>query len=350
MMVQTARRLVWSEGFLALPAPFFALRPAGRKCPFFSPRALPGVSARGLRGCGLGVAGSCTPRVTRHQHRSQGLHNSCSDDVDMDALLNDRVQNNHDLWTGVIRRPQTHLQEPGTQCCGLDDGDSVPELSGARPAPLVEVRPQGRVQRHTVEHVVDVSRFLQILDVLAPQMGGTDWWKQGNRSAQDLTRQNLAAICGLASSAEGGTVGGSVDCCVSFLSGAAVCRAERGHSSSWHSWFPGPWSCSRFFTQDKRTVADRGAFQRTVEQIVDIPVVEVLSCLRSSSRTLTCQFMVVRCMHGLRFIAPVVEYISPAPAVFQASAPVVEYFSPAPAVFQAPAPVVEYPVPAPAVS
>ena len=27
--------------------------------------------------------------------RSQGLHNSCSDDVDMDALLNDRVQNDN---------------------------------------------------------------------------------------------------------------------------------------------------------------------------------------------------------------------------------------------------------------
>ena len=45
------------------------------------------------------------------------------------------------------------------------------ELSGARPSPLVEVRPQGRVQRHTVEHIVDVLPFVQILDVPVPQMG-----------------------------------------------------------------------------------------------------------------------------------------------------------------------------------
>ena len=41
--------------------------------------------------------------------------------------------------------------------------------------------------------------------------------------------------------------------------------------------------------------------------------------------------------------APVVESFSPAPAVLEAPAPVVDYFSAAPAVFQAPAPVIEYP-------
>ena len=39
-----------------------------------------------------------------------------------------------------------------------------------RPSPLVEVRPQGRVQRHTVEHIDDFSPFVQILDVPVPQM------------------------------------------------------------------------------------------------------------------------------------------------------------------------------------
>ena len=42
--------------------------------------------------------------------------------------------------------------------------------AGRRPAPLVEVRPQGRVQRHAVEHIVDLSPFVQILDVPVPQM------------------------------------------------------------------------------------------------------------------------------------------------------------------------------------
>ena len=47
--------------------------------------------------------------------------------------------------------------------------------------------------------------------------------RAGYRSALDLSRQNPAALCGRASSAEGRTVGGSADCRVSFLS-AAVCR------------------------------------------------------------------------------------------------------------------------------
>ena len=45
------------------------------------------------------------------------------------------------------------------------------ELSRARPPPLVEVRPQGRVQRHTVEHIVVVLPLVQILGVPVPQMG-----------------------------------------------------------------------------------------------------------------------------------------------------------------------------------
>ena len=43
--------------------------------------------------------------------------------------------------------------------------------AGERPPPLVEVRPQERVQRHTVVHIVDVSPFVQILDVPVPQIG-----------------------------------------------------------------------------------------------------------------------------------------------------------------------------------
>ena len=46
---------------------------------------------------------------------------------------------------------------------------------------------------------------------------------------------------------------------------------------------------------------------------------------------------------------PVVESIPPVPAVFQASSPVVAYFAPAPAVFQAPTPVVKSIAPVPAV-
>ena len=106
------------------------------------------------------------------------------------------------------------------------------------------------------------------------------------------------------------------------------------------------------------------------------------SCLRSSSRTLTFQFVVVegvpkflvevfliyaqdKVYRRIRqrqwwsilppapaVISPpevVIEYFSPAPAVFQAPAPLVEFFAPAPAVSEAPAPVTEYFLPGPAV-
>ena len=50
---------------------FFALRPDGRECSFFSPRALTAMSCRGLRGCRS--RREVDSRVTRHQHRVQGL-------------------------------------------------------------------------------------------------------------------------------------------------------------------------------------------------------------------------------------------------------------------------------------
>ena len=48
-----------------------------------------------------------------------------------------------------------------------DDGDVL----AARPTPLVEVRPQPGVLRHTGAHIVDFSPFVQILDDPVPQMG-----------------------------------------------------------------------------------------------------------------------------------------------------------------------------------
>ena len=44
------------------------------------------------------------------------------------------------------------------------------ELGGTRPDRLYEVRPQERVQRRTVEQIVDNSLFLPTLDVPVPQM------------------------------------------------------------------------------------------------------------------------------------------------------------------------------------
>ena len=45
------------------------------------------------------------------------------------------------------------------------------EPGGVRPDRLAGVRPQERVQRHTVDDIVDVSPFVQILDVPVPQTG-----------------------------------------------------------------------------------------------------------------------------------------------------------------------------------
>ena len=43
---------------------------------------------------------------------------------------------------------------------------------GLRPAAVLEPRPQGPVQRHTAQHIVDILPYVQILDVPVPQMGG----------------------------------------------------------------------------------------------------------------------------------------------------------------------------------
>ena len=49
----------------------------------------------------------------------------------------------------------------------FDDGDVL----AARPTPLVEVRPQQEVLRHTVECIADVVPMVQILHVPVPQSG-----------------------------------------------------------------------------------------------------------------------------------------------------------------------------------
>ena len=48
-----------------------------------------------------------------------------------------------------------------------DDGDVL----AARPPPLVEVRPQSGVQRHTAELIIETFVLVQVLDVPVPQMG-----------------------------------------------------------------------------------------------------------------------------------------------------------------------------------
>ena len=49
--------------------------------------------------------------------------------------------------------------------------DDDADVLAARPTPLVEVRPQPGVLRHTMADIVDFSPFVQILDDPVPQMG-----------------------------------------------------------------------------------------------------------------------------------------------------------------------------------
>ena len=67
--------------------------------------------------------------------------------------------------TNYAPRSQRHSVARDTEFFSLYEE----ELSGGRPSPLVEVRPQDWVKRHTVEHIIDVP-YVQILDAPVPQM------------------------------------------------------------------------------------------------------------------------------------------------------------------------------------
>ena len=70
------------------------------------------------------------------------------------------------------RSGRTHHQEPGTRYCDFDDEDSVPELGGSQPDRLIPVSgPQKRVQRHTVEQIIDTFAPVPMLDALVPLVG-----------------------------------------------------------------------------------------------------------------------------------------------------------------------------------
>ena len=61
---------------------------------------------------------------------------------------------------------------PGTRYYDLDDDDSVPELGGSQPDRLIPASgPQERIQRHTVEQIIETSLPVPVLDDLVPL-----WW------------------------------------------------------------------------------------------------------------------------------------------------------------------------------
>ena len=114
------------------------------------------------------------------------------------------------------------------------------ELGGTRPDRLYEVRTQERVQRRTVEQIVDNTLFLPTLDVPVPQMENQlveasrcPHSRAGYRSAQNLLFPSISQAPCAFRGADGRTVGGSADDRFLLLV-ARACGAEPGHSSS--SW------------------------------------------------------------------------------------------------------------------
>ena len=62
-------------------------------------------------------------------------------------------------------------QAAGALYFAMDAGEDVGEAPAARrPAPLLEVLPQERVQRRTVEQIVDPVLEVPVLHVVVPQM------------------------------------------------------------------------------------------------------------------------------------------------------------------------------------
>ena len=72
------------------------------------------------------------------------------------------------LHGDVLEEPTP--QEPDTRYFNLSDDDSVLELWGTRPDRLAGVRPQERVQRHTVDQIINTAPGLPMLDVPVPLM------------------------------------------------------------------------------------------------------------------------------------------------------------------------------------
>ena len=78
-------------------------------------------------------------------------------------------------WERVARHGQVPehptLQAAGAQHFAMDAGEDVGEAPAAgRPAPLLEVLPQERVQQRTVEQIVDPVPVAPLLHVFVPQM------------------------------------------------------------------------------------------------------------------------------------------------------------------------------------
>ena len=109
--------------------------------------------------------------------------------------------------------------------------------AAGRPAPLLKVLPQERVQQRIVEQIVDPAPSVPLLHDVVPQMV-EQWWtffspldlrvaEQGYRSTQDRVSHPRAARTVLPCAADGRPVGGSADDYLLFFVFTADSGAER---------------------------------------------------------------------------------------------------------------------------
>ena len=175
-------------------------------------------------------------------------------------------------------------QAAGAQHFAMDAGEDVGEAPAARrPAPLLEVLPQARVQQRTVEQIVDPVPVVPLLHVFVPQMveqlvdilAPLDF-----RVAEQVIEvpkivcPPRAARTSPPCAADGRPVGGSADDYLLFFVTTADYGAERCHSSSSWSWRAKRRS-SRFSSEDRvqqrRIRLWKRISEQIVEQTVDIP-------------------------------------------------------------------------------
>ena len=182
-------------------------------------------------------------------------------------------------------------QAPGPESREASRGQNTPH-PGERPAPLLEVRPQGQPERHT-----EVG-FELVLDPVVPQMA---------EKLVEVVDVPAQGGFGLRGGLQGPGPGQGLPVQVEYISPAPAVFLSS--------------------TPLVEHVAPAPAVISSPE-----PVVEY---------TAPAPAMIPAPV-------PVVEYLAPAPAMFPAPAKVVEYTSLVPAVFPAPAPAEEYISPAPA--
>ena len=105
---------------------------------------------------------------------------------------------------------------------GEDDGEAP---AAGRPAPLLEVLPQERVQQRTAEQIVDPVPVVPLLHDAAPQMVEqlVDFLTLLDLDRLSTPRCSHCPWC----AADGGTAGGSAYDRVSYRCHQAACRAAR---------------------------------------------------------------------------------------------------------------------------